>query len=286
MVVNLWCGGWASNPRRPTPPGPECDPVNSSLRKPVRDLFHPTEEDLRDFLSYCLGKGNTETVCTEYVRQLRSGYRLTSKNNSTAWKAYFKYIGRLDLWREVKVKKTGVDLYVPEDGDVVRTLRVACEISVKLCWTYKILAYSGIRLIEATTLLSKQDPGRWIRRNGFWKYPLSWMRGPKNVFYVYTVEKPPRINVSSKWVTNWASHGEKTAVRPKYMRKWVATKMISLGIPEEIVNFIQGRIPQSILARHYLNLTVLADKYYPRYRDHLRELGFPVGTVEAITIPA
>ncbi len=62
--------------------------------------------------------------------------------------------------------------------------------------------------------------------------------------------------------------------------------MISLGIPEEIVNFIQGRIPQSILARHYLSLGILADKYYPRYRDHLRELGLPVETAEAITISA
>jgi intergrase/recombinase len=47
--------------------------------------------------------------------------------------------------------------------------------------------------------------------------------------------------------------------------------MLSLGIPEEVVSFIQGRIPQQILSKHYLKLSVLTDQYYPRYAVFIKE---------------
>ena len=34
VVVNLWCGGWASNPRRPTPSGPKPDPFDLARAPP------------------------------------------------------------------------------------------------------------------------------------------------------------------------------------------------------------------------------------------------------------
>ena len=38
----------------------------------------------------------------------------------------------------------------------------------------------------------------------------------------------------------------------------------------EIVNFIQGRVPRTILERHYLNLYALALRYYPKYAEWLK----------------
>jgi len=61
-------------------------------------------------------------------------------------------------------------------------------------------------------------------------------------------------------------------VNPKYVRKWVATKMLGIGIPSEIVNFIQGRTPTSILEKNYLNLYSLAMQYYPRYIELLKTM--------------
>ena len=57
----------------------------------------------------------------------------------------------------------------------------------------------------------------------------------------------------------------------KYVRKWVATKMLSLDIQEAAVDFIQGRVPDSVLQKHYLNLLTLADQEYRKYATWLRE---------------
>jgi len=86
---------------------------------------------------------------------------------------------------------------------------------------------------------------------------------------MYTIEKPVKMHVSSKWISNWASKND--VLNPKYIRKWVATKMLSLGVPEEVVNFIQGRVPQDVLSKHYLKLSTLADQYYEKYAGWLRE---------------
>jgi len=54
------------------------------------------------------------------------------------------------------------------------------------------------------------------------------------------------------------------------VRKFVATKMLELGIPSDVVDFIQGRTPSKILTRHYLNLVTLADTYYPKYAEYVK----------------
>ena len=48
--------------------------------------------------------------------------------------------------------------------------------------------------------------------------------------------------------------------------------MIELGIPESVADYIQGRAPRSIGARHYANLRRLADKYSSRYANYLMSL--------------
>ena len=223
------------------------------------------EDNLAKFLSWCTSKGTSKETCQGYVRQLRSGFRPESKWNRLAWKSYYKFIGRMDLWEELKTRRSGVDLYVPNDEEMINTIVSACETSLALCWTYKLLVYSGSRLVEITKLLGEHREDKWIEKDGYYKYPLSWIRGMKSVFYIYTVEKPPRVKISSHWVSNWASKIKPDSVRPKYVRKWVATKMMELGIPEEVVNFIQGRHPRSVLAQHYLKLSLLADNYYEKY---------------------
>ncbi|MEM1842446.1 MAG: integrase, partial [Ignisphaera sp.] len=68
----------------------------------------------------------------------------------------------------------------------------------------------------------------------------------------------------------WAA--KNNVLNPKYIRKWVSTKMMQLGISDEVVNFIQGRIPQSVLAKHYLKFSVLADEAYKKYVDYVKTL--------------
>jgi len=278
-VVNLLgnnrCGGWDLNPRRPTPSGPEPDALRQGSAPSPRGVnYNNTPQALdntmiKRFLDWCIEKGTSEETCEQYARYLQREYDPNNKWSRLAYKLYYKFIGREDLWKEIKVKRSGVDLYVPSDEDVFQALSRACEGSQELCTVYKLLIYSGLRLEEVVKVISEQDEEKWIRIGDFWKYPLAWKRGSKQAFYMYTLEKPQKMHVSSKWISNWASKND--VLNPKYVRKWVATKMMSLGIPEEIVNFIQGRVPQDVLSKHYLKLSTLADQYYEKYVEWLKK---------------
>ncbi|MEM4429608.1 MAG: integrase [Thermofilaceae archaeon] len=267
------CGGWDLNPRRPTPPGPQPGTPLNPGQLFTRGVNYAHETGVQDnsmiqkFVEWCVGKGTSLETCRQYASYLQKPLDYGNKWSRLAWKQYYRFIGREDLWREIKTKRSGVDLYVPGDDDVLEALRKACSASESLCWVYKLLIYSGLRLSEVCKLLREQQEDRWIKADGFWKYPLSWKRGSKQVFYCYTVEKPPKLNISDKWVSNWAA--KNNVLNPKYVRKWVAMKMLSLGISEEAVNFIQGRVPQSVLAKHYLKLSLLADETYKRYAEYL-----------------
>ncbi|MEM1831617.1 MAG: integrase, partial [Desulfurococcaceae archaeon] len=260
------CGGWDLNPRRPTPSGPEPHTLLTQASGFPRGVNYNHETGVQDnqvvekFTKWCLDKGTSLETCKQYAAYLMKPLDLSNKWSRLAWKAYFKFMNREDLWGEIKTKRSGVDLYVPSDEEVKKALEEACRSSEPLCWVYKLLIYSGLRLSEVCKLLREQEDGKWINGNGFWKYPLAWKRGSKQVFYCYTLEKPPRLSISEKWVSNWAA--KNNVLNPKYIRKWFSTKMLQLGVSEEVVNFIQGRIPQSILAKHYLKFSVLADEAY------------------------
>ncbi|MGB9694266.1 MAG: integrase, partial [Fervidobacterium sp.] len=42
--------------------------------------------------------------------------------------------------------------------------------------------------------------------------------------------------------------------------------------PESVADFIQGRVPRSIGAKHYMQLKRKADQFYPRYAEYVTEL--------------
>jgi len=66
----------------------------------------------------------------------------------------------------------------------------------------------------------------------------------------------------------------KDVVTWKYLRKFAFDVMTSeeLNIPESVADFIQGRTPKSIGARHYMKLKRKAIQFYPRYAEYVMEL--------------
>jgi intergrase/recombinase len=54
-----------------------------------------------------------------------------------------------------------------------------------------------------------------------------------------------------------------------------------LNIPESVADFIQGRVPRSIGAKHYMRLKRKADQFYPRYVEYVTELRRKAGTLTA-----
>jgi intergrase/recombinase len=53
-----------------------------------------------------------------------------------------------------------------------------------------------------------------------------------------------------------------------------------LNIPESVADFIQGRVPKSIGAKHYMQLKRKADQYYPRYAEYVTELRRKAGILK------
>ena len=60
----------------------------------------------------------------------------------------------------------------------------------------------------------------------------------------------------------------------KYLRKWHYNYLLENGVPEDVVDFIQGRSPLKIGSMHYLAKVKQADHFYSRIADKLVEL-FP-----------
>ncbi len=65
----------------------------------------------------------------------------------------------------------------------------------------------------------------------------------------------------------------KTIVSYKYLRKFAFDAMTSegLSVPESVADFIQGRVPKTVGALHYMELKRKATQF-PRYAEYVAEL--------------
>ena len=186
----------------------------------------------------------------------------------------------IDSLRKALPKDTRfVDNYVPSEESVKQSIEKLWSIPEKYKAVYRLLLESGLRLVEAVKLANEFH----VFSEKLEKYemyvcvPLFWSRASKKSFYAYFMHETANLLMNN---------GEKLSadatskvcrryglVAPKYIRKFVYTKMIELEIPESVADYIQGRMPSSVGARHYANLKRLADKYYPRYVEFLVSLG-------------
>ena len=84
--------------------------------------------------------------------------------------------------------------------------------------------------------------------------------------------------VEQKIVTRNASHYfcKFDYVPAKYLRKYAFDKMMELEIPESIADFIQGRVPKRIGAKHYMASARQASKFYPRYMEYIEKANLKV----------
>lgn len=105
------------------------------------------------------------------------------------------------------------------------------------------------------------------------------LRGNKNTYAAFITEYTKRLLDNIKRSISYETAkkiGEKSGARGiiqlKYLRKFAFDKMVELEIPESVADFIQGRTPIKVCAKHYMNLLKQAVTYYPRYAAYLRGL--------------
>jgi len=184
------------------------------------------------------------------------------------------------LRRALPKDMVGVDNYVPSENEIVNSLRKLRRVQQKYAALYNLLLDSGLRLREAVKLTNEFSyfSGKLEFHEGFVVAPLFWFRGSKKSFYAYFTHKTLELlrNNGEKVRAMTASHyfRKRGMVPAKYIRKFVYDKMTDeeLNIPDSVADFIQGRVPQSIGAKHYKKLKSQADKYYPRYAEFIKRL--------------
>ena len=170
--------------------------------------------------------------------------------------------------------KCDIDLKVPSEDDILDSLEGLDRAPLKYNALYNLLLDSGLRLVEANKVINDFHDAERI--NGFYRCELGYFRGSKQAYYAHFTEYTLKSikDVDEPLIDRNASHYFKKYgyIAPKYLRKFAFDKMIELEIPESVADFIQGRVPKRIGAKHYMTLARQASRFYPRYAEYITSL--------------
>ena len=259
------------NPRRPTPAEPQSAQAGGTPAPPllisegvITNEVKGRHDNFDGFFEWCVKKrGNAPDTCRDYVSYLKKPLDRKKKWSVIAYRLYYEFLGKEEKAKELRVeKKVSVPVYKVPSVDEIKAVLNHEDERIRLL--YRLLLESGIRLKEALHVLNDYDPSLDQREDGFYVYTVNLVRKSKRSFYAFHVTPLAKVYITEHIV----EHAD-LPVKPKMVRKFVATKMLELGIPSEVVDFLQGRTPASVLSRHYLDLFTLAKKYYPTYVSYL-----------------
>jgi len=293
-----WCGGWDLNPRRPEPKDLKSPTIDYSRYKDVfinwlkniKGLSSGTIKQRIRYLDKFARPIRTPTelwnifgsdLIDSQKRHLANGYRsLFRFYEAQGWANK----QRCDILRANLPKlKSGIDLNVPTEQEICRSLKRINGIKKekKVFTLYNLLLDSGLRLVEGIKLLKDyySNTLNLEKQNGFYVAPLANFRGTKLAYYGFMSDYTLGLMKQNNCVLNY----KKTVggigkhlgvVSYKYLRKFAFDTMTSenLNIPESVADFIQGRTPKTVGARHYMNLKRKAVNFYSRYANYIKKL--------------
>lgn len=178
------------------------------------------------------------------------------------------------LRKAVPNVRCGIDLKIPSEPQILDSLRKLSRAPVKYQAIYQLLLDSGLRLSEAVELINNFQEAEAV--NGFYRCEVAMFRGEKQAYYGHFTERTLDLvkqvkeklerNPTSRYFRKWK------LVASKYLRKYAFDKMIELEVPESVADFIEGRVPTRIGAKHYLALARQSAKFYPRYQTYIEKL--------------
>jgi len=170
--------------------------------------------------------------------------------------------------------RSGVDHREASIEDIMRTLEIVRPYE-KYYTVYRLVLDSRIRLAHAVQLLQTYEPERLIRLEKFARYSLGLEKETKHTWYAYIRLSTANMLKCEVKVTKaavfrfLAKKKLEKIVTPKLVRKFAFNAMIKTGMPESVADFICGRKPATVGARHYLWVREQADLWYPKYVEHL-----------------
>lgn len=195
------------------------------------------------------------------------------------------------LRKNIPRDEQGFDINVPTEEEIVYSLQ---KLSQRKTYPvhfaiYNLILDSGMRVIEAVKLLKNLKELHIEEADGFYIATLGYMRKVKLVYCAFFTKYTMELLKNSPRTITYETARKlrrclgKDIVAFKYLRKFANDTMTSeeLNIPESTVDFIQGRTPKSIAARHYMKLKRKAVQFYPRYAEYITELRRKAGLLTA-----
>ena len=178
------------------------------------------------------------------------------------------------LRKAIPKDNIGVDLNVPTEEAIMNSLSRLNAIPLRYQTLYNLLLDSGLRLTEAVKALNAHSEP--FKVNEFYRVTLGYFRLSKLAYAAYYSEHTHNLICSVKEQIKECGARRYLSkygfITPKYIRKFAFDKMIELEVPESVADFIEGRTPKSIGAKHYMAIVRQADKFYGRYADYLNGL--------------
>jgi len=192
------------------------------------------------------------------------------------------------LRKNIPKDEIGFDVNIPSEEDIIRSLQAMARGDIRYRLAYEVALDSGLRLIEACNLINNYHQIKTEPYADFAVMPLGLFRHTKVAYFgfitTYTQDLLARFSGTVDWAlaTNYVRKRE-DVVAYKYLRKFANDTMTSeaLNIPESTADFIQGRTPKSIAAKHYMQLKRKAIQFYPRYEKYIKQLRRKAGLTAA-----
>jgi len=260
-----------------------------------------------DFISWMRQNGKDERyikTCVSYLDRfvtepirapedvLRCFERCRSHNLDRALRAllnFYRDIKSYDegfilkLRRAIPRIKTGTNEYVPTEERVIETFRElrTAPLKYRVLWW---LGLMGVRFEHGIRALNELDFSRAEDLGGFYYLKVGWDSGPKKCYVIampkFVYEMVMEFKASGKKLTKSAVDSFRRRCRYKgvelepvsSIRKFSYNKMIELGMPESVADFLHGRKPQTVGAKHYLEKKKQVMAFFPRYARYLEDL--------------
>ncbi len=235
--------------------------------------------DMINYLDkYLKGKGeislNELLILANSIKNGKRHFMMALRNLIKFYEVFrlMDYVSIAIYRNVIKIPKTGIDMYVPSSDEILENYKKISEEKYRVL--YKLLFFSGIRIVEGIEVLSKFNKKNIEIKGNIAKYHLNHLRGTKNVFIVYMPAK--FVEELSKFEMTFNSvdkYFRRRKIRLKYLRKWHYNYLvIEKRVPADIADFIQGRFPATVSARHYLAKMYGADEWYSKVADELYEI--------------
>jgi len=176
-----------------------------------------------------------------------------------------------------KCPQSRIDLRRPRPYQILNLLRALREAPIKYQAFYNLILDSAVRPFHAVEVLKGWNEENLERiKRSIYIYYVGIEREEKHCWVVfltkYTLDliekmkRPPTIDGYCNF------QKRKGLLRPKLVQKFAYNAMRSCGVDRDIAEFLSGRKPEGIGAKHYAELIFLAEQQYPKYARYLEKL--------------